>query len=210
VWGRENLADEHFLRRLKRLARNGKRFQDQRKFTLGSFGAGTTDLHRLFTGWHNPPAGCCGKWTADGKYFVFRSQRQIWALTERREFLRQSTVKPIQLTSSPLSLFMPLPSKDGKKLFVVGKTSAVNCNASNPSPVGSSPFFLASLLKMRRFPKTASGWPTSPTPKASSGEAGRTVARRNSSATPLCSRCCLACGPTVNRLHSMTTQSEDQ
>jgi hypothetical protein len=30
--------------------------------------------------------------------------------------------KPIQLTSSPLGLFTPLPSKDGKKLFVVGRT----------------------------------------------------------------------------------------
>ena len=32
------------------------------------------------------------------------------------------TPKPIQVTSSPMSLSSPLPSKDGKKLFVVGET----------------------------------------------------------------------------------------
>ena len=34
-----------------------------------------TDLHRLLAGWHNPPDECCGKWTADGKYFVFQSNK---------------------------------------------------------------------------------------------------------------------------------------
>ena len=80
-----------------------------------------TNLHPLFPGWHNPSDECCGKWTADGKYFVFESQGQIWALSEKRGF-RRSTGKPIQLTSSPLGLFTPLPSKDGKKLFVLGRS----------------------------------------------------------------------------------------
>lgn len=81
-----------------------------------------TDLHRLLPGWTNPPDGeCCGKWTADGKYFVFRSNRQIWALPRKGSFLHPEP-KPIPLTSSPLGLTAPLPSKDGKKLFVVGRT----------------------------------------------------------------------------------------
>ena len=82
---------------------------------------GGKDLHRLLAGWHNPPDECCGKWTADGKYFVFQSKRQIWALPRKAGFF-QSDSKPIQLTFSPLSLSSPLPSKDGKKLFVVGQT----------------------------------------------------------------------------------------
>ena len=81
-----------------------------------------TNLHPLFPGWHNPADECCGKWTADGKYFVFESQGQIWALSEQEKFLHPPTGKPIQLTSSPLSLFTPLPSKDGEKLFVVGRS----------------------------------------------------------------------------------------
>jgi eukaryotic-like serine/threonine-protein kinase len=81
-----------------------------------------TNLRPLFPRWHNPPDECCGKWTADGKYFVFQSQGQIWALSENDSFGHPFAGKPIQLTSSPLSLFTPLPSKDGKKLFVVGRS----------------------------------------------------------------------------------------
>ena len=80
-----------------------------------------TGLHRLFAGWHNPPDECCGRWTPDGKYFIFQSQNQIWALPRKaRLFGSQST--PVQLTSSPLSLSSPFPSKDGKKIFLIGQT----------------------------------------------------------------------------------------
>lgn len=79
------------------------------------------DLHRLLAGWHNPPDECCGKWTPDGKYFVFQSNRQIWALPRNNGWFRPDA-RPIQLTFSPLSLSSPLPSKDGKKLFVIGQT----------------------------------------------------------------------------------------
>jgi Tol biopolymer transport system component len=88
--------------------------------------AAGTDLHRLLAGWHDPPDECCGKWTADGKYFVFQSKGQIWALPQKGSFLRselfRSEPKPIALTSSPLSLSSPLPSRDGKKLFLIGQT----------------------------------------------------------------------------------------
>ena len=80
-----------------------------------------TKLHRLLEGWHDPPNECCGKWTADGKYFLFVSNSQIWALPKSAGFLR-SAPKPIPLTSSPMSLSDPLPGKDGKKLFVIGET----------------------------------------------------------------------------------------
>ena len=79
-----------------------------------------TGLHALMPGWHNPPDECCGSWTPDGKYFVFESQGQIWALG--KSGMLESSPKPIQLTSSPMTLSSPLPSKDGKKLFVIGRT----------------------------------------------------------------------------------------
>ena len=90
--------------------------------SLWEVSAQGTNPHPLLAGWHNPPDECCGKWTPDGKYFVFQSQGQIWALPEKGGFLRKPSRTPIQLTSSPLSLSTPLSSKDGKKLFVVGRT----------------------------------------------------------------------------------------
>ena len=80
-----------------------------------------TGLLRLFPGWHTPPNECCGLWTANGKYFVFWSNNQIWALPRKGGFLRREP-EPIQLTSSPLALSSMVASRDGKKLFVVGGT----------------------------------------------------------------------------------------
>ena len=81
-----------------------------------------TGLHRLLPGWNKPTDWeCCGKWTASGRYFIFRSRGEIWALP-RKGGLLHSEPKPVQLTSSPPGLATPLPSNDGKKLFVVGRT----------------------------------------------------------------------------------------
>jgi Tol biopolymer transport system component len=79
------------------------------------------DLHRLLPGGQNWN-DCCGHWTADGKYFIFQAQKQIWALP-RKGAVRGLAAKPAQLTFSPMSLFDPIPSKDGKKLFCVASTA---------------------------------------------------------------------------------------
>jgi eukaryotic-like serine/threonine-protein kinase len=76
--------------------------------------------HRLFEGWHNPPDECCGRWTPEGNFFIFQSQGQIWALPGKTFFHRHP--QPVALTSSPMTLSSPLPGKDGKKLFLVGRT----------------------------------------------------------------------------------------
>jgi Tol biopolymer transport system component len=64
-----------------------------------------TQLHRLLPGWNEPPGECCGKWTADGKYYVFSSIRDgrtnLWALREKAGFLQSGSHQPIQLTAGP-------------------------------------------------------------------------------------------------------------
>jgi eukaryotic-like serine/threonine-protein kinase len=102
------------------------------RFNVGAVGASTptgglyqvsvsgTNMHPLIPGWHTPPEECCGQWTPDGKYFVFQSQGNIWALAEKANIFGSTTGQPVQLTSGPMSFSSPLPSKDGKKLFVVG------------------------------------------------------------------------------------------
>jgi eukaryotic-like serine/threonine-protein kinase len=75
----------------------------------------------LLPGWHSPASECCGRWTTGGKHFVFSSQGTIWELQEKISLLHKNSLEPVQLTTGPLALFSPLPSKDGKKLFVVGR-----------------------------------------------------------------------------------------
>lgn len=69
----------------------------------------------------NPPSSdCCGRWTPDGKYFVFSSKGVIWGLAEKGGWFAKANTQPFKLTSGPMSFYSPVPSKDGKKLFVVG------------------------------------------------------------------------------------------
>jgi serine/threonine protein kinase/Tol biopolymer transport system component len=82
-----------------------------------------SDMHPLFAGWNNPPAECCGKWTPNGDYYVFQSTRDgtnIWIVAERSAWWRKTSHEPVQLTVGPLQFSNPVPSRDGKKLFVIG------------------------------------------------------------------------------------------
>jgi serine/threonine protein kinase/Tol biopolymer transport system component len=88
--------------------------------TLWEIASDGSKLHRLTPGWNVDE--CCGHWTSDGNYFVFRANGQIFALPHTRAF-GSADPKPIQLTSSPLPLTSSIPAKDGKKLFVVGQTN---------------------------------------------------------------------------------------
>jgi eukaryotic-like serine/threonine-protein kinase len=92
----------------------------------------------LISDWPNTRDECCGRWTPDGRYFVFQSQGQIWELPSS-EGLFGKRAKPVQLTSSPMQLQSPLPSRDGKKLFVVGMTfrgelTSFDMKTGKPSP----------------------------------------------------------------------------
>jgi len=83
-----------------------------------------SNLHALLPGWNTTPNECCGNWTTDGKYFVFQAQRDdtanLWALNEHGGLFRSNTHNPVQLTTGPMNVGNPVPSRDGKKLFVQG------------------------------------------------------------------------------------------
>jgi Tol biopolymer transport system component/DNA-binding winged helix-turn-helix (wHTH) protein len=87
---------------------------------MASDGSG---LHPVLPGWNSVPRECCGAWTPDGKYYLFQSRQDgrdsIWALPEKSNWLTR-TPKPVQLTNGPLNFQSPLPSKDGKRIFVIG------------------------------------------------------------------------------------------
>ena len=82
-------------------------------FTDGS------DVRRMFPGWHEAAGECCGAWTADGRYFVFESQGQVWARRQLGSFLYKVDREPVQLTAGTVTYRYPVPGKDGKTIFAV-------------------------------------------------------------------------------------------
>jgi DNA-binding winged helix-turn-helix (wHTH) protein len=69
--------------------------------------------------------GCCGRWIADGRYFVYQNRPDarvdLWALPEkRRSWGWKRENHPIQLTTGPLSFLEPLPSRDNKRVYAIG------------------------------------------------------------------------------------------
>jgi eukaryotic-like serine/threonine-protein kinase len=76
-------------------------------------------LHPMFPGWHSSRGEWRGRWTPDGKYFVFESENQIWAVREAGSFLRKVSHEPVQLTVGTTLYIDPVPSKDGKEIFAV-------------------------------------------------------------------------------------------
>ena len=103
--------------------------RDNRLWEMSSDGSG---LHPLLPGWRPSSSQCCGRWTPDGKFFVFLSRgaffsysgllpaSQLWVLDERRGLFRRAPTEPVQLTSGPIRWNTPIPSKDGTKIFAHG------------------------------------------------------------------------------------------
>ncbi len=79
--------------------------------------------HPLINAWEGSVDSCCGRWTPDGRYFVFQSRQagrtDLWALSEEKQWLRRSGM-PQRLTAGPLSYQLPFPSPDGEHLYAIG------------------------------------------------------------------------------------------
>ena len=77
----------------------------------------------FLSAWRKGWEECCGKWTPDGRYYLFEADRGgragIWVIPEHTGWLYKNTRVPIEITSGPLNYFDPLPSRDGSKLFVI-------------------------------------------------------------------------------------------
>lgn len=87
--------------------------------SLWEIAADGKGLHRLLAD------GCCGSWSPDGKYYYLNVGGNIWALPEGKSILRRVSSTPVQLTTGPLAFLAPVPSVDGKRLFVVGDQERV-------------------------------------------------------------------------------------
>jgi Tol biopolymer transport system component/predicted Ser/Thr protein kinase len=83
-----------------------------------------SNLHQLLKDWHASPNECCGRWTEDGRYYVFESgtgrESNIFALAEPTSIFRKISHTPVQLTTGPILYSKVLPDVSGRKLFAAG------------------------------------------------------------------------------------------
>jgi DNA-binding winged helix-turn-helix (wHTH) protein/Tol biopolymer transport system component len=97
-----------------------------------------THLQRLFPRWDGTFSGRAGTWTPDGRWYVFGAFREgrmvVCAVREHGRFWPWPRTEPVQLTSAPANVVLPVFSRDGKKLFVmtgVSRTEVLRYDSSS-------------------------------------------------------------------------------
>lgn len=94
------------------------------QLTLWEVNVDGTSLHQLLADWNHPPRECCGSWTPDGRFYVFKSTRNghtyLWATSEGAAFSESGGSAPFLLSSSPIDFHDPAISRDGKQIFATG------------------------------------------------------------------------------------------
>jgi DNA-binding winged helix-turn-helix (wHTH) protein/dipeptidyl aminopeptidase/acylaminoacyl peptidase len=88
------------------------------------------NLHPLFPGWNQGNPECCGRWSRDGRYYFFISNRgeltskgiwSIWVRREKGRFPFWSKPGPlVRLTAGPIIFGNLSLSMDGRRLFAPG------------------------------------------------------------------------------------------
>ncbi|HEV2489770.1 MAG TPA: winged helix-turn-helix domain-containing protein [Candidatus Acidoferrales bacterium] len=111
--------------------------------------------HPLFTDAGQFQLTCCGRWTPDGRYFIFTARKggepDLWALQEKSPFWRRRLSSPVELTASPNEVWYPVLSRDGRTVFAftfrpTEEAARINLPSGKTSPViangeAHAPFF---------------------------------------------------------------------
>ncbi len=99
--------------------------------SLWEVSADGSNLHPLLPGWNPLPHECCGRWSADGRYYFFLSTKgeqpgtayNIWVRNEKRAFsLWSKANSPVQLTAGSTEFRALFPTRDGRQLLTVAGT----------------------------------------------------------------------------------------
>ena len=106
---------------------DGSTIRFGRDWLLWEMSSSGANLHGFLPNWRPSSRKCCGRWTPDGRFYLSLSGQsrivgnQIWALDERRGPLRRTPAEPFQLTTGPINWSTPIPARDGKSIFSVGR-----------------------------------------------------------------------------------------
>ena len=100
-------------------------FETGNTLSLWEVNSDGSNPHALLPHFSEPSAECCGKWTPDGRYYIFLSMKSgnLWARRERGGWWQSAPAAPTQLTNGPLAFHDVTPSLDGRKIFAVGSLS---------------------------------------------------------------------------------------
>jgi DNA-binding winged helix-turn-helix (wHTH) protein/Tol biopolymer transport system component len=103
---------------------DGKRIRalPNTNYTMWESGSDGANPHPIFT--DHKESVRIGNWSPDGEYFFFPSfdgeRLNLWVASDGQHWLRRKS--PLrQLTSGPLGFWTPIVSKDGKRLYAVGR-----------------------------------------------------------------------------------------
>ena len=92
--------------------------------SLWQLDASGPNVTRMLPGWGSTTRAWAGRWTRDGRYFLFTGlqggKRNIWVLRDKMDIFHRDGTQPVQLTDGPLDFYLPAPSADGKTIYAVG------------------------------------------------------------------------------------------
>ena len=104
-----------------RKIRFGVVIDDSKPFRIWEVRADGSGLRTVYPSWSAFP----GNWTADGKYFVFAADGQIWVVREKTGMFQRAG-EPTPLSTGQLLPNFPILSADGKRIFFAGNTESRN------------------------------------------------------------------------------------
>ena len=72
---------------------------------------------------------CCGRWTPDGKYFLFREafypKVGLWAMREKAGLLQFRRPEPVEIYAAGFEMGSPAIDPSGRRVFFVGKNESL-------------------------------------------------------------------------------------
>jgi serine/threonine protein kinase/Tol biopolymer transport system component len=134
------------------------RFFRQNSSSLWEITSSGSNLHPLLADWRPSWGKCCGRWSPDGRFYVFLAgppgpESQIYALDERHGLFHRRAKEPFQLTSGPIQWDSILFSKDGKKIFATGSAIRSELVRLDPKSHQFQPFLSGISADLLAFSK---------------------------------------------------------
>jgi WD40-like Beta Propeller Repeat len=124
--------------------------------SLWEVSADGSNLHPLLPGWNPRPYECCGRWSADGRYYFFLSTKgerpgtaySVWVRNEKPAFpLWSKSNSPVQLTAGSTEFRALFPTRDGRQLLTIAGTDINELLWPTPDK--------GKFLPSRQFPEIA-------------------------------------------------------